>query len=170
MSDYGANGWGQLKENFELDLPSGAKVLMRELEVTELINLGVLDIIDKFTQLTLPNDASESAQQQLALLAERSDDFKNVFQVVGKICRSSVVKPTIEDLPAGEQPIPGHFYAHLIPFADQLAIFEEAVDGMSDLFQSGEGQAETVAALPDVEDVEHAAKSAPRNTKVKNGT
>lgn len=173
QKEYGSKGWGQLSEFFELDLPSGSTVLMRDLEVTELLDLGVLDIMDKFTQLALPDlegvTPDKVSDLDLKTLSDSSEDFKKIFNTIDRICARAVVKPNVSLLKEGEDPDPEKVYANLIPLNDRIAIFEEAVDNMKDLFQSGEGQAADVANLPDVQKLQQAPKRNPRNSGKKNG-
>ncbi|AOE44832.1 tail assembly chaperone [Gordonia phage Terapin] len=157
-----AAGWGQVKPHHVLDLPSGSKVLVKELEIQDLLKMGILDLVDSFSQEILPKNTPKggSAEKQfLQDLAENSGQFEKMVDVMNQIAASAVAKPPVTYVappkpgtPA-EDLDPDKIYAHLIPLEDRIAIFEKAVVGMEDLFRPGEGQAEGVADMANVQGV-----------------
>lgn len=158
------SGWGQVKPRLRLELPSGSRVLLQELEIPDLLGLGILDIVDQFSQELLPKPdpkkGKESAEKEfLADLTKNKDQFNSMLDVVDKIVASAVIEPKVTYVPPVKEGEPdplleeGKIYAHLIPIDDRMTIFEKAVAGMEDLFRSGEGQAEGVADVADGESV-----------------
>ncbi|QNJ55333.1 tail assembly chaperone [Gordonia phage LittleFella] len=156
-------GWGQVKPRQVLDLPSGSKVLIKELDLPDLLNLGILDIVDQFSQEALPAASikgSSAEKKFLKDLAENKGQFDKMLDVMNKVTAAAVVKPPVIYLPPApegepeKEPEEGKVYAHLVPIEDRLAIFEKGVAGMEDLFRSREGQAQDVAAVADVQDVQ----------------
>ncbi|AWY06125.1 tail assembly chaperone [Gordonia phage Suzy] len=157
-----SNGWGRVKPMMALDLPSESRVLIRELEIQDLLKMGILDLVDSFSQEILPKNTpkGDSAEKKfLQDLAENSGQFEKMVDVMNQIAAAAIVKPAVTYVAPpqpGSQPEdldPDKVYAHLIPLEDRLAIFEKAVAGMDDLFRTGEGQAEGVAAVADVQGV-----------------
>ncbi|UVK63825.1 tail assembly chaperone [Gordonia phage LilyPad] len=162
-------GWGQVKPTIVLDLPSGSKVKVRELEIQDLLKLGVLDIVDSFSQEALPKQTPKGSSVEKKFLedvAANKDQFEKMIDVMNKITAQAVVVPPVVYVPPPPEGQPeselkeGVVYAHLVPLEDRLAIFEKAVAGMEDLFRSGEGQADDVASVADVQDVQLPAEPA----------
>jgi len=170
-------GWGQVKPRTVLDLPSGSKVLIRELEIQDLLSLGILDIVDQFSQEILPKASVKGKSVEKKFLqdvAENSDQFEKMVDVMNKITASAVIKPSVTYAPLPENGQredldPNKVYAHLVPLEDRLQIFEKAVAGMEDLFRSGEGQTEGVAAVADEQSVPDNASPAYRDIEPRPG-
>lgn len=149
MSNQQPKGWGQVKESFDLTLPSGAHVRVRELEVSDLIDLGVLDILDTFTQKVLPKNATEAkkkkADEEFANnLVRDKEKFTGMMDVVDAVCARAIVEPKVLIEKDPDKVVEGSFYAHLIPMDDRMEVFGAAVKSMDGLFPSGDGQAEAV--------------------------
>lgn len=155
-------GWGQVKSRIELGLPSGAKVLVEKIEVTDLLSLGLLDSLDTFTQKLIPSaedkdKAAQSGKTEEEIFGERVlndiEQFADVIKVVDKVVSRSVVEPRVL-LADGDAPLdPSRVYAHLIPLEDRMAIFEAVLPDMTDTFPPGGGSSDGVATVENVEAV-----------------
>ncbi len=151
------SGWGQVRPSSPLNLPSGARVLYQRLEITELIGLGVLDMVDTFTQEVLPKDDASFQAAQKAMAGEimgDKDRFESVMESIYKIAAKAIVKPEVIYIDPSErkEALPeGKVFAHLIPMEDCIFVFEHSVEGMKDLFRAGEEQADAVADVADGE-------------------
>jgi len=157
-------GWGAVKPKFDLDLPSGARVKVEHLEITELLQLGIIDSIDSFSKKLLPavQDAASSGKSQEEIVGENVvkdiDQFGDVLKVVDKVVARAIVEPKVHVAPKskkGKNPEldPDKFYAHLIPLEDRMAVFEAVLPDMSDTFQPGGGSSAGVENVENGEGV-----------------
>ena len=162
-------GWGQVRPLQTVELPSGGRVLVRELEIQDLLNLDILDIVDSFSQEALPKASvkgSNSEAQFLKNVAENKDQFDKMVDVMNRVAAQAIVKPVVTYVPppkpgeAEQEAVEGKVYAHLIPLEDRLAVFNKAVAGMEDLFRDSTEQAENVGAVADVQEVQLPAEPA----------
>lgn len=148
------NGWGAPKPTRVLDLPSGGKVRIRELEIPDLLKLGVLDVVDTFTKKVLPKTPGKKAkaatEDKLAeKLMRNPDQLDSMLVVVDKICVEAIVYPEVSLKPEdpAEALDPNKFYAHLIPFEDRMEVFAKSSSSLEEYFQAGGEQADAVGAV-----------------------
>lgn len=149
--------WGKAPSTRDLTLESGAVVKIRDMELMDLINLGVMDSLDAFGGTLLREDEDVSAKNVEKNVAEDIlKDVKNlnrVLETVDKVVARCVVEPSLI-LWDGESEIdPDKRYVHLVPFEDRMEIFTEALPDMNDTFPAGEGSPEGVGALEAQQDV-----------------
>ena len=159
--------WGRAKPRKDLVLPSGARVLVEKIELTDLLSLGILDSVDSFTQKLLPDSSVPQEKKTEEDLADQvlgdMNRFSDIVKVVDKVVCRAVVQPRVHPMPTDEDgnEIPvqdDKIYAHLIPLEDRMAIFEEVLPEMSDTFPAGGGPAAGVEAVANVQELPNAPK------------
>ena len=163
MSTYTTpSGWGVVKPRLDLRLPSGAFVQIEPLELTELLQLGIIDSIDSFSQKLLPavqGQASQLSEEELSKnVLKDASQLGGVLEVVNKVVSRAIVQPQVHVLAEDAVPEQGKLYAHLIPLEDRMAVFEAVLPDMSDTFPAGGGPADGVANVADGEVVQHEAE------------
>lgn len=150
-------GWGQVKPRRELKLPSGSVVVVQDMDLAELLETGILEHIDIFTQ-ELTKDELEKAQAEGKDIEKvktekvmKSDKLKSSISVINDVVSRCVVEPKLHLLEKGETAEQGKIYAHLVPIEDRFVIVGEALPDMSDTFLGSEEPGEAVAAVEDGE-------------------
>lgn len=152
-------GWGQQKGLKILELPSGSRVQIKEVDVPELIKLGALDLVDTFTQEALPEDQSKKKKKKIQDnfaedISKNKEKMSTMIDVVDRIVVASIVKPKVHFLEEGAEPEEGKYYVNFVAFEDKIFIFEKAVASLGDFLADSSGQTENVADLADVKNVE----------------
>ena len=148
-----AEGWGQSRPEQRLELPSGSVILIRELEVEELIALGVMDKIDSFTNESLkePGKKKRKTDEEDALsLLKNPKKLTSLMETVDVVVQKSIVRPEVHMKPPpikndeGEEvdaPLdPLKIYVHRIPMVDRMEVFQRAFKSMEAFFTFRPGQ------------------------------
>lgn len=150
MTEEALGSWGQIQPKKELELPSGAKVLVRELDILEIVRLGLVDKIDSFTARALPkSETGGKDESEGADLFRDPEKMAALTAAIDAVVVASVVKPKVHPQPADAADIlEGRIYVHLIPFADRMEIFNHSFKSL-EAFGSFRGQqAAVVGAIP----------------------
>lgn len=148
------SGWGVATDPI-IELPSGSRVMVKELDIPEIIAIGVLDLVDRFSQEAVPEDDTKpkSSKEIVRDVTKDPERLKVMTKVANKVAAAAVVKPTVYLLADGEEVEEGKIYAHLIPFDDRMEIFAKAVAPLGSFLAAGEEQADDVVPLEDGESV-----------------
>ena len=153
--------WGRQASAYQsLDLPSGSRVKIRKLELVDLIALGLMDLLDSFSQQVFAEDSEGKTTQEIGSEILKGDDVAKIGKVIemtAKISAAAVVEPKVHLLSEGEEMDPDKVYAHLIPFEDQMTIFEAVIPSMEGTFRDGEGSPVPLADVENGEGLQHPA-------------
>lgn len=146
--------WGQVQENQTVVCPSGQKVLVKTLEMEEIVSLGLINELDTFTGM-FDDAESESAQSgdDLDFLKRITEGgkFENFMGTLDKVIMAATVKPVvIGRVPADE--VAGYLAKGQVPInkismADKMAIFSVGFQGLGDMADFREGPGDGVAAV-----------------------
>lgn len=167
---YAVTGWGQ-NVPFDYALPSGQKCLLKQLEMEEILALGIVDQLDTFTNglITKPEAPGKktkksTAKQEMdetAAIFELLKDKERYDQLIGtvnKVVMAGVVLPKIHDQPEDELTRKaGVAYIDQIGFMDKMSIFTQCFRGLGDTTRF---HGEQAAGLGDVAEVESAEGTA----------
>lgn len=142
----------------DLDLPSGATCQVRKLEMEDIIEMGLIDELDTFQSLFSDDEEGlpEDKEDELAFAKRLASggNFKTLKKTIDKIVVQSVNQPKVEPVPDDGAVKDGVIYVDHIGFADKMAIFIVAFDGMSSMSTFREeptSSVGTVAEKPVVE-------------------
>lgn len=159
MSKYAPKQWQS--DRFEIECPSGQLCLARKLQMEDIVQLGIIDEMDMFTEFAADMTAaaggakSDEDQSEAALgLMKDKERFAKVVEIVDKVVSTTVVEPRIErpvtkDRKGREIPLdPSDFeddvvYTSYVDFNDKMHIFGTVFSGET-IDQFREGPEETV--------------------------
>lgn len=158
MSKYAPKAWQS--DRFDIECPSGQLCLARKLQMEDIVQLGIIDEMDMFTEFAAEMTAAsgsakpEDEQSEAALgLMKDKERFAKVVEIVDKVISATVVEPRIErpvtkDRKGREIPLdPSDFkegvvYTTYIDFADKMHIFGTVFSGETiDQFREGPTEA-----------------------------
>jgi len=154
--------WGG-NVNYDFVLPSKQVVLLRKLQMEDIVELDLIDAMDTFTGLmTVPENAKAKKSKKAANEEEQigrqifgnPEKFKAVMKTADKCILKAVLKPTVQEPPAEfAERVEGVVYLDTIPFADKLAIFNEVFEGVGGFESFREEPTENVGSVEDEQDV-----------------
>lgn len=168
MTDYAPAGWTGT-DNFEIDVPSGGKVLARKISMEDIVDLGLVDKLDTFGNIvgkgskkakgkTRAQDEGMSEEEILAKRLGSKANFKKMVDIINEIMVVAVIKPPLFAKPPTEdERRDGLFYVDRIPFQDKMHIFnlvfseQMGGDGMEDFREGPEQGLGTLAEKPSPE-------------------
>lgn len=159
-------------QDMDMTLPSGQVVLVRKIQMEDVVDLGLVEALDMFQEIAgKGNDAVASAGKTKKAKAEAEESFgmsmmkdregfKKILRLADRVTVATVVKPRIEFPVAGPDgkalPMidrePG-LYVDQVPFEDKMHIFSSIFKGMEELDSFREESGEDVADIPAVADV-----------------
>ena len=142
------SGWGVPKNLlFDKELPSGAKVRIRLLEMEDLVNLGILDAMDNFSPeaIKTPGEVAASSSDQKKSYGLQ---LLEMFQIIDKVVVAALVKPKVLERPKNSKDrVEGKLYVDGIPQSDRTEIFNSAAEDMSSFLGLGSGQEPNVGVV-----------------------
>jgi len=155
VNPYGLTGWGAqfLRNEFDVECPSGQRCRARQLQMEDAMALGILDSLDVFTPAVMSGVGEDGKpptdEQNANILVGLSDPEKRAqfFGTVNRVVAHTVVIPKVVLVDDGNLP-EGTVFANDIPFADKMHIFRAVFSGRGDALQSfREGQEGDVAPV-----------------------
>lgn len=171
MTDYAPAGWA-VPTQFDLDVPSGGKVLVRKLGMEDIIELGMVDKLDVFGAIAgkgpkKPQDhkkKKKDSDNELLEIFRGKGNFNKMMDMINLLVKHSIIKPQVFSKPedvidpdTGEafpaERVEGRFYVDQIPFTDRMFIFNEVIgkelggDGMEDFREESEQNLGTLAEV-----------------------
>lgn len=141
----------------DMTLPSGQVVLVRKVQMEDVVELGLLEAMDAFKDIVgkgqvaakaakkttkkAQAEAEEKSNETLGLgLMKDKDKFKTMLKMADRVTVAVVLKPEIKFPPAGLDgkalPMPDRepgLYVDQVPFADKIHVFSSIFDGMENL-------------------------------------
>lgn len=131
-------------DRFDIECPSGQLCLARKLQMEDIVQLGIIDEMDMFTEFAAEigaaaNEAKDGDDASLSIVKDK-ERFSKVVEIVDKVVSATVVEPRIErpvtkDSKGREIPLdPSDFkegvvYTKYIDFADKMHIFGTVFSG-----------------------------------------
>lgn len=141
------DSWGYVKPDRKVTLPSGASVTLRQLEIPDLVSLGVLDKMDSFTPKVL-GTGKKKKNEDPAISSEKMADL---VKVLDSIAVAAIVNPKVSPDPEDGKFVEGVRYASKIPMEDKMFVFQNSFSGMEEFFRLGGGQAASLGNVASVE-------------------
>lgn len=135
-ADFAPTQWKRKKSQFEVTLPSGQKCLCRSVTMEDILELGILDVMDTFTGQLLAEPESKEADQSVSATFEMLKDKERRDKFLGainKLIPKAVVLPRVH-----EDPFPGYekeedkVYVSDIELQDKMEIFAKTFGGWGD--------------------------------------
>lgn len=158
--------WGKnkdFKKPFEITTPSGQLVLVRRLEITDIMRLGIIEEMDFFAKALAEKDEKpktegdepedESAFGGFAKILSKSGNFDKMEITVNTIVRAGVIAPKLYDVPRDEAARQdGLLYVDDVSFTDKIFLFGEVfdMDGLSTFREEPETSVGDVQPVTDV--------------------
>lgn len=154
MSKYAAQQWQS--DRFDIECPSGQLCLARKLQMEDIVQLGIIDEMDMFTDFaaTMGQAVEDSKSDQAALdLVKDKERFAKITEIVDKVVSTVVVEPPLvrpikKDKKGREIPLPtaefedGVVYTSFVDFGDKMHIFGLVFGGDTiDQFREGASEA-----------------------------
>ena len=144
--------WGG-EVTYDFTLPSQAVVLLKKLQMEDIVELDLVDAMDTFTGImaTPENNKRKKAVKvdEEAEIGRRifgnPKKFKAVMATADRCVTKAVIKPEVQLPPANvDDRVKGVVYTDTIPFADKLAIFNHVFEGIGGMESFREGPTEDV--------------------------
>lgn len=148
--------WGRTSPNRKLELPSGAVVTIRTLEIPDLIGLDILDKMDAFTPRVMAKKGKKAKEEDQPEL--KAEKLLELMLVLDKVAAAAVVSPKLSILEEGETPDENARYASAVSVPDKMEIFQQSFSGMEEFFRLGGQQEAGVGAVEAVEAPAHFTK------------
>ena len=133
---------------------TGQKVLIRRLDMGDLLKLGIAEELDFMTKALMsdakPEDKSADAIGKAIL---KADNFSRMETMINTGCVAGVIKPKLQLPPRDEAARqPGQIYVDSVPFNDRMELFGVIfeTEGLTDFRKE---QADGVGNVANVEDV-----------------
>lgn len=162
-----ADAWGKSSATtdegpYDFTTSSGKLCLIRNLGMTDILRMGLLDTLDFFTK-----SLSEDEKKQKNLTGEAGEQFTKALlgnfdkmdETINKVVLAGVIQPVLSPVPdAGPTGtvtrVEGVIYVDKIPFEDRVELFGEIMDteGLSSFRQKSEAGVGDVPADESVQD------------------
>jgi hypothetical protein len=158
VSDYDNDDWGKPTENdgpFEHTCPSGKKCLVRRLEMTDILKLGLIEDMDFMAKALVekPGDEGKDESTIIGSALAQGENFSKLESTVNLIVQAGVLAPKLQLPPRDENARQdGIRYVDKVSFTDRMDLFSVIFDS-DGLTTFREEQGPGVADVPDVTDV-----------------
>lgn len=192
-SQYAPKSWAEVE--YEFELPSGDKCLLRKLDPLSLGEHGLLDKLDFATSVVMNTHAKNASMSNverikrdrakreakargeeyvepadeisLMEIAKSAENSKAFRDVMDRMLVLGVAAPEMHLPPEDpdEERDDAWFYVDAVPFGDKMAVFNKLMEGVRTVEQFREGPEETVGDVAPKPSVRPAAKRAPRSTR-----
>ena len=123
------SGWKSRKDYFKpfvhhLD-DSEQDVLVRRVDMSAILEMGLIEELDFFQKALLSENKSESADTATTASAiTKPDNFKRMSVIIDAICLAGVLSPKIYKVPEHENARQdGLLYVDEIPWEDRMELF-----------------------------------------------
>lgn len=141
MSKYAPKAWQS--DRFDIECPSGQLCLARKLQMEDIVQLGIIEEMDMFTDFAVQMDgAAEDAKQSddtaLDLMKDK-ERFAKIVEIVDKVVSATVVEPKLVRpvKMKGKKEVPldpsefeeGVVYTSYVDFTDKMHIFSTVFSG-----------------------------------------
>lgn len=146
------------KKPFDYSLKeSGQTVLLRRLDMGDLLKLGIAEELDFMSKELLTGDANASDESQTKAVSEaiiKGDNFGRMETMINKVVLAGVVKPKLYDIPRDEAARQaGLVYIDSVPFNDRIELFSAIfeTEGLSTFREeqaTGVGDVEHESGVP----------------------
>lgn len=139
-------------DHFDVVLPSGQRCMMRQLEIFDIIQAGLVDDLDflqKFLADDSPEDKKETGEDLMHRLAENPEGIQRIMGIAQKVAVKAVIKPALHfghqsSVSADSIPV------ERIGFNDLMEIFSKGVDLFGEEIEPfRDEQAASVGHVPD---------------------
>lgn len=162
---YAATSWGGPTE-FDFECPSGQLCLMRKVDISVLMEKGLLTKLDSLTSIVenevIPKNAKQKAEAEAqkiksavdTLKSRTPEEMRTIMTLVNELVVMSVVKPELHLVPANGKRRDGVIYVDSVGFGDRMAIFGKCMEDTANLRQFREGTGESLGDLEDVASVQ----------------
>lgn len=167
-SEYEDDDWGKPTENdgpFEHVLPSGKKILVRRLDMADILKLGLLEDLDFMSKALFADDKKKPVEggddedgDSFVKAILKAGNFEKIEKTINLMVQAGVIAPKLHLPPPlnakGEEPPrqKGLRYVDKVSFADRMEIFGIVFD--SEGLSTFRNESTTgVADVPDVTDV-----------------
>ena len=163
LSKYETDDWGKdndSKKPFEFTVPSGKTVLVRRLDMTDILRLGMIEDLDFMAKALVtddkkPADKTGPDEDTSVILKAigNAQNFSKMENMINAIVVHGVVAPKLYAPPLLDAARPaGLRYVDSVDFTDRVAIFSVVFDseGLSTFREESQP---SVANLPDGDSV-----------------
>lgn len=138
--EFAITSWSKAKDYkkpFKFDCPSGQRVLIHRLDMSDLLRLGIAEDMDFMAKALMAaeetaKEAEEKAEDPEKALTEamtNADNFAKLENTVNLVCQSGLIKPKTHLPPRDENARQaGLFYIDTVYFEDRMAMFTQIFD------------------------------------------
>lgn len=144
------------KKPFDYTLEdTGQTVLLRRLDMGDLLKLGIAEELDFMSKELMAGDADkEKAKEQLASAITKGDNFGRMDTMINKVVQAGVVLPKLHMTPRDEAARQaGLTYVDSVPFSDRIELFSVIfeTEGLSTFREEQKDGVGDVADVPSVQ-------------------
>jgi hypothetical protein len=158
LSESWAHG-NEYKKPFDYTVKgSGQTVLLRRLDMGDLLKLGIAEQMDLMSKSLMAEEkeqqTEQDAKQAVSDAILKADNFESMERMVNEVCLAGIIKPKLQRVPEHEAARqPGQMYIDSVPFEDRMELFSVIYDaeGLS-VFR--EEQANGVGDVANVQSVQ----------------
>lgn len=134
---------------------TGQTVLVRRLDMGDLLRLGIAEELDFMTKSLMTDDKqAEKAQEAVANAIMKSDNFQRMERMINLVCVAGIIKPNVQMPPEHDNARQkGIVYIDSVPFNDRMEIFSVVfeTEGLSTFQQEQEAGVGNVEHVPSVQ-------------------
>lgn len=155
LSDAWAKG-SELRKPFDYTVKNTHQtVLIRHLDMGDLLRLGIAEELDFMTKALMTDDTKpEKPEEAVSNAILKADNFKRMERMVNLVCVAGIIKPELHMPPEHESARQGGLiYIDSVPFNDRMELFSVIfeTEGLSTFRQEqddGVGNLQHVSDVP----------------------
>lgn len=156
--------WGKnadFKRPFPYTAPSGQRVLLKRLDMADILKMGIAEDLDFMTKALAAEpekpkaEGEETPDEGLSMFSvlAKSKNFDKLEKAINAVCVTGVIAPKLHLPPLHENARQlGLLYVTDIPFNDRFVMFGEIFD-MEGIATFREESTDGMGSVPDVADV-----------------
>ncbi len=132
---------------------TGQVVLVRRLDMGDLLKLGVAEELDFMSKALMANESDEKPKDSVSSAIMKAENFEKMEKMINAVVAAGVIKPHLQLPPLHDQARqPGQIYVDSVPFSDRLELFSVIFDseGLSTFREEQKNGLGNVANEPSV--------------------
>lgn len=160
---YAPTAWGTGPQHktFDFVTPGGQRVLLRKLDMEDILRLGLIDDLDFFGKMIgAGDDTKEMTAQEVVSAISDGQKFARLEDIINRVIIETTIKPKL--WPAKSTPPSNQTVVQVdqISILERMAIFGQVFDGLGegDVGEFREEQKDDLGDMVTVESPESASK------------
>lgn len=179
---YSVTTWGQ--STYDLECPSGQTCLVRNLDMSDLIDMDIVDQADTLSGITAPDkkqpkdrqkSKKQQEQDQAREIMRDKQQFRTMSTIMERIVACVVLKPDVHlalkqdddgnfvRLPDSER-TNGVVYTDSIGFEDKMHIFQSVFSGVQNMASFREESEQSVGDMESEQNMDDTTKQSAKSS------